>query len=77
MRLSQNASDQTSGDGAATLTNVEALTLFDGQWLVDLADHLNVVTWHDHLAVGILGTLWPVESGGLIYDCVSRSNAEI
>lgn len=65
--LSHDTSNQTSGDGTATFTNVEALALLDGQWLVDLADHLDVVARHNHLAVGIFGTLWPVERGGLVY----------
>ncbi len=37
--LLNDASDETSGDGPATLTDVEALTLLDGNGLVDLADH--------------------------------------
>jgi hypothetical protein len=62
--LLDNASDETSGDGPATLTDVEALALLDGNGLVDLADHLDVVTRHDHLA--LLGALGPGKSGGLV-----------
>jgi hypothetical protein len=62
--LLNDASDETSGDGPATLTDVEALALLDGDGLVDLADHLDVVTGHDHLA--LLGALGPGKSGGLV-----------
>jgi hypothetical protein len=62
--LLNDASDETSGDGPATLTDVEALTLLDGDGLVDLADHLDVVTGHDHLA--LLGALGPGKSSGLV-----------
>lgn len=64
--LLEDAGDETGGDGTATLTDVEALTLLNGEGLVDLADHLDVVTGHDHLGVGVLGSLGPVESGGLV-----------
>ena len=62
--LLDDASNQASGHGPATLTDVEALALLDGNRLVDLADHLDVVTGHDHLA--ILGALGPGESGSLV-----------
>lgn len=64
LNLLDDASDETSGNGPTTLTDVEALTLLNGDGLVDLADHLDVVTGHDHLA--ILGALGPGESSGLI-----------
>lgn len=63
-RLLNDASDQTSGHSPATLTDVEALTLLKSDGLVNLADHLDVVTGHDHLA--ILGTLRPCEGRSLI-----------
>ena len=62
--LLNDASNETSGNGPATLTDVEALTLLDGNGLVDLADHLDVVAGHDHLV--LLGTLGPGKSGGLV-----------
>lgn len=62
--LLNDAGDETSGDGPATLADVEALALLNGNGLVDLADHLNVVTGHDHLV--LLGALGPGKSGGLI-----------
>lgn len=62
--LLNDASDETSGDGPATLTDVEALALLDGNGLVDLADHLDVVAGHDHLV--LLSALGPGKSGGLI-----------
>jgi hypothetical protein len=64
--LLEDASNDTSGDGATTLTDVEALSLLDGERLVEGADHLDVVTRHDHLGVGILGTFGPVNGGSLI-----------
>jgi len=64
--LLDDASDDTSGDSTTTLTDVEALTLLDGERLVERADHLDVVTRHDHLGVGILGAFGPVDSSGLI-----------
>jgi hypothetical protein len=62
--LLHDASNQASGHSPATLTDVEALALLNGNRLVDLADHLDVVTGHDHLA--ILGALGPGKSGGLV-----------
>ena len=68
--LLKNASDQTSGDSAATLADVEALSLFNGKRSVKRADHLDVVTRHDHLGVSVLGTFGPVNSGSLV--CKTR-----
>jgi hypothetical protein len=56
--LFNDAGDDTSGDSAATLTDVETLAHLDGERRVETALHLDVVTWHDHLAVGILSALW-------------------
>lgn len=64
VRLLKNASNDTGGDGPATLADVEALALLGGDGLVDLANHLDVVAGHDHLAV--LGALGPGEGGGLV-----------
>ena len=64
--LLDDASNQASGHGPATLTDVEALALLDGNRLVDLADHLDVVTGHDHLGVSVLGAFGPVNSGSLV-----------
>lgn len=68
--LLENASDQTSGDSAATLADVEALSLLNGKRSVKRADHLDVVTGHDHLGVSVLGTFGPVNSGSLV--CKTR-----
>ena len=64
-RLSKNTGNETSGDGAATLTHVEALTLLENVGLVELADHLDVVTRHDKLG-WVLGALRPCERAGLV-----------
>lgn len=64
--LLDDASNQTSGNSATTLANVEALTLLESERSVDLADHLDVVTRHDHLGLCILGTVGPVEGSGLV-----------
>jgi hypothetical protein len=64
--LLNDTGNDTSGNSATTLTDVEALSLLNGKGLVERADHLDVVTGHDHLGVGILGALGPVNGGGLI-----------
>jgi hypothetical protein len=45
--LLNDTGDQTSGDGAATLTDVETLTGLGSDGVVGLEDHLNVITGHD------------------------------
>lgn len=53
--LLDDTGNQTSGDGAATLTDVEALTGLGSNRVVGLEDHLNVVTGLDtfgHVAIG-------------------------
>lgn len=64
--LLEDTSDDTSGDGATTLTDVEALSLLNGKRLVEGADHLDVVTGHDHLGVSVLGAFGPVNSSSLV-----------
>lgn len=64
--LFNDTGHETSGDGAATLTDVEALANLDGVGLVELGNHLDVVARHDHLGVRILGALGEVERDGLV-----------
>ena len=45
--LVHHTGDQTGGDGAATLTDVEALTSLSSDGPVGGEDHLNVVTGLD------------------------------
>lgn len=45
--LSHDTGDETSGNGTATFTNVEALTFIGDDGVVGLEDHLDVVTGHD------------------------------
>lgn len=42
----EDTSDDTSGDGTTTLTNVEALVVLNGNRAVSLEDHFDVVTGH-------------------------------
>ena len=48
----------------ATLTEREARTNLGGDVVDKLANHLNVVTRHDHLVSSVGGTLWPVKTSG-------------
>jgi hypothetical protein len=61
--LLHNASDQTSGHGATTLTDVEALAGFGSDRAVSLQDHLDVVARHHHL---VSRTVGEAEIGSLI-----------
>jgi hypothetical protein len=63
--LTEDTGDETSGDCAATLAHVEALALLENVGLVELADHLDVVTGHDELG-GVLGALGPCEGARLV-----------
>lgn len=64
--LLKDLGDQTSGDGSSTLTHVEALSRLQNVGLVELADHLDVVTGHNLLVGGVLGALGPCEVGALV-----------
>ena len=48
----------------ATLTESETRTNLGGDVVDKLANHLNVVTRHDHLVSSVRGTLWPVKTSG-------------
>lgn len=65
-RLLKDLGDETSGDSASTLTDVKAHTWLDSKSSVELALHLNVVSWLDHGVGSILLVLWPGKSGWLI-----------
>ena len=56
-RLLENAGNQASGDGTATLTDVETLANLNSVGVDQSSNHLDVVTGHDHLVGSILGTL--------------------
>lgn len=47
---------QTSSNSLTTLTNVESLTNLNGIRVGQCHNHLDVVTWHDHLTLSILRT---------------------
>lgn len=64
--LLDDAGDQTSGNGPATLTDVDTLASLDSNRVVQSSNHLDVVTRHDHLGVGILGTLGEEQCTGLV-----------
>ena len=57
-------------DGTNVLTSLPTLTKGEprsnlGSSLVDeIADHLDIVSRHDHLLSSVSGTLWPVEADG-------------
>lgn len=65
-RLLDDASDEASGDGLATLTDVEALTVLNGVGVGHGDDHLDVVTGHDHLGGSVLGALGEGQVNGLV-----------
>jgi hypothetical protein len=62
--LLDDTGDKSSSDGAATLTEVEALSLLDSHGVEDLGLHLDVVTGHDDLRRSILGSLGEVQGAG-------------
>lgn len=62
--LLEDTGDETSGNGASTLTHVESLAGLEHVWLVQLADHLDVVTRHDLLV--LLDTLGPGKRAALV-----------
>jgi hypothetical protein len=72
--LVHHTGDQTSGDGAATLTDVEALTSLGGDGAVSSEDHLDVVTGLD--AAGLV-TIGEGEVTRLICNHMVRSNSDI
>ncbi len=43
----------------STLPDVESLPILEGDRIVDIAHHLDVVSWHNHLGA-IFDILWPV-----------------
>ncbi|SRR6266536_1982807 len=47
--LLDDSGNQASCDGSATLTDVEALSDVQSDRVEDLASHLDVISWHDHL----------------------------
>lgn len=47
----EDTSDQTRGDGSATLTDVESLTSLGSNGVEGLANHLDVVTGHSLLVL--------------------------
>lgn len=55
--LFDDASNQTSSNSLATLTDVEPLADLNSVGVDKSNNHLNVVTGHDHLVVSVLGTL--------------------
>lgn len=66
LALLDDASDQTGGNGLATLADVDALASLDSDGVVQGGKHLDVVTRHDHLGAGVLGTLGEEEGAGLV-----------
>ena len=58
--------DQACGDSSAAFSDIESLAWLNAHRLVCLADHLNVVAWHSHLALLIGRAFWPVEVGRFI-----------
>lgn len=57
--------DQPGCHGTASLSNVESLSVFKGNFVLNFAHHLHVVAWHHHLAA-ILNVIWPVQSCGFV-----------
>jgi hypothetical protein len=51
---------QTGSHSPAALADVETLARFDCDGVVELADHLDVVTGHNHLRLFVRCSVWPV-----------------
>lgn len=66
IRLLEDLGNETSGDGTSTLTDVEAHSRLDSKSSVELALHLDVVTWLNHGVGSILLILWPGKGSWLI-----------
>ncbi len=64
--LFKDSGDETSGDGATTLTDVETLADLDSVGVVHGGNHLDVVTGHDHLRVRVLSALGEGQVDGLV-----------
>ena len=60
--------DNARRDRSPSLSNIEALPVLDGDGIVYIAHHLNIVARHHHFRFAVLGTFGPVEGGGLVYD---------
>ena len=74
--LVHDSCDQPRRNGLSSLPDIESLSVLDGERMCDLADHLDVVTWHDHFTVGIFDTLGEVESCCLICDSGNVSSEQ-
>ena len=66
--LLQNLSNQTRSNGPASLSNIEPLSALNGERMCNLADHLDIITRHDHLAVRVFGGLGEVERCGFVCE---------
>lgn len=62
----EQAGNETCRDSSATFTDVEALTGFKSQRVVNLAHHLDVVTGLNHLVLGVLYAFGPKQVAGFI-----------
>lgn len=65
--LVEESRDQAGGDGAAAFSDVESLTGFDGEGVVDLTHHFDVVAGLDHLVLWGFGAFGPVEMACLVF----------
>ncbi len=66
LMLLDDSSDQTGCNRPTSLSNVETLTLVNGDGIVRFADHLDVVARHSHLVGSILCSFWPVEGNSFV-----------
>jgi len=64
--LLDNPSDQTRCNRPTSLSNVETLTLINGDGIVRFTDHLDVIARHSHFVGSILCSLWPVEGNSFV-----------
>jgi hypothetical protein len=64
-----NSGNETSSNSSAAFANIEALSCFDGDWVMELDDEFDVITRHDHsiLCVGF-GLFGPGQGGGLVFE---------
>ena len=76
-RLLHDLCHQTCRNSPTPFSDIESLTGFQSDGIVELADHLDIVTWHHHLGFFVRSIFGPVERGGLVYSDISSAYAWI
>ena len=58
---------QARSHRSPSFSNIESLSVLDRNGIINIAEHLHVITRHHHFVLPISGALWPVKNGGFIY----------